>query len=301
MIYAIIDIGSNTIRMAVYKVQSDNLEMLIKKKYTVGLAAYIENQCMSPAGIDKACTVLNKFKAFLHNFKIDNVSAFATAALRNIKNSETAVKEISERTGLQIKVISGEEEARFDFISVIKSMQVSEGLIVDIGGASTEIVIYKNKVIEKSVSLPIGSLNMYIKNVADIIPSQREALIINKLVLNALSDISLPKGKGLIICGIGGSFKAMWQLNCHMMTNNIDSKEVSLDNLSAILNNFLIDNISLNKALETLIDAVPERVKTVIPGMLIAQAIANYFNSSNIIYSDSGVREGYLYDMMQTK
>ena len=84
MIYTIIDIGSNTIRMAVYNVQNGQMEMLIKKKYTIGLGAYIENKRMSSIGIDKACNVLNKFKIFLNNFKIDNVSAFATAALRNI-------------------------------------------------------------------------------------------------------------------------------------------------------------------------------------------------------------------------
>ena len=98
MIHGIIDIGSNTIRMAIYDIKGQQIDFLMKKKHMVGLAAYLENNVMSQAGIDKVCEVLFEFKAFLEIFHISNVDAFTTAALRNCKNSQEAVAEIIRRT-----------------------------------------------------------------------------------------------------------------------------------------------------------------------------------------------------------
>ena len=70
MIHGIIDIGSNTIRMAIYDINGQQIDFLMKKKHMVGLAAYLENNVMSQAGIDKVCEVLFEFKAFLEIFHI---------------------------------------------------------------------------------------------------------------------------------------------------------------------------------------------------------------------------------------
>ena len=82
MIQAIIDIGSNTVRMAIYQIDSGRIEMLMKKKHMVGLAAYLKNGEMQQQGIDKLCEVLNEFKEFLSSFRITDITAFTTAALR---------------------------------------------------------------------------------------------------------------------------------------------------------------------------------------------------------------------------
>jgi len=87
------------------------------------------------------------------------VAAFTTAALRNAKNSREAVAAIEERTGIKIQVISGDEEATFDFIGATHNLQNDSGLLIDIGGGSTEIVTYRDRQIQYKTSLPIGSLS----------------------------------------------------------------------------------------------------------------------------------------------
>lgn len=87
MLYGIIDIGSNTIRMAIYLIEGSHIEMLMKKKHTVGLAAYLKGGVMQQQGIDKAVEILNEFQDFLRSFQITQVITFTTAALRNAKNS----------------------------------------------------------------------------------------------------------------------------------------------------------------------------------------------------------------------
>ena len=72
MLYAVIDIGSTTMRMAIYQISPDKLELVHKHKYTVGLAAYVQDGFMTLAGIDKACEILSKFQAFLTSFNIKN-------------------------------------------------------------------------------------------------------------------------------------------------------------------------------------------------------------------------------------
>ena len=174
MLYAVIDIGSTTIRMAIYEILDNKLNLIHKRKYTVGLASYVKDNVMEQAGIDKACEILNSFKSFLTSFNIENVSAFTTAALRNAQNSKEAVAEIIARTGIDLHIISGDEEATYDFIAATHELDYHDGFIIDIGGASTELIRFAdNKIIQKT-SLPIGSLALHTKYATDFLPSEEE-------------------------------------------------------------------------------------------------------------------------------
>lgn len=298
MIHGIIDIGSNTVRMAIYKVEHGKLEMLMKKKYPVGLAAYIKGNRMQQEGIDKTCEVLTEFKVFLETFHITNVAAFTTAALRNVDNSEEAVREIVDRTGIDIQVISGDEEATFDFIGATHAAQIDEGILIDIGGASTEIVVYKDGKMLQMASLPIGSLAMHTKFVEGLLPGKAEEEEIRRAVLLSLQESGLSADDcGNCICGIGGTFKGAAKLNSELFKLPADHKEISVEKIEEMIRYFECDsNLVSTDLLDVLIKVVPDRIKTILPGLIIADTLASYFGSKIIIYSDSGVREGYLYD-----
>ena len=131
-----------------------SLNLIHKRKYTVGLASYVKDNVMEQAGIDKACEILNSFKSFLTSFNIENVSAFTTAALRNAQNSKEAVAEIITRTGIDLHIISGDEEATYDFIAATHELDYHDGFIIDIGGASTELIRFAdNKIMQKLACL----------------------------------------------------------------------------------------------------------------------------------------------------
>ena len=175
MLQAIIDIGSSTVRMAVYDISpAGGAEMLLKKKHIVGLAGYVEDGRMTQAGIDKAVDILLEFRSFLDCFHIDHVRAFTTAALRNASNSREAVAEIERRTGLSIRVISGDEEATFDFIGATHGLAGERGLLVDIGGGSTELVAFAAGRIERKVSLAMGATAFHARFSAAVLPSRAE-------------------------------------------------------------------------------------------------------------------------------
>ena len=297
MLHGIIDIGSNTIRMAVYLIEGGHFEQLMKRKATVGLASYVEDGIMQQEGIDRAVETLLDYKKLLHCFRITNVEAFTTAALRNARNSQQAVGEIESRTGIKIRVISGDEEATLDFIGATHSLNNASGLLIDIGGGSTEIVTYRDRQIQYKTSLPIGSLSFAKKYVSSILPTMNECLDMYgeaEATIGAAADfINVCEAE---IVGIGGTFKGACALNNELFNLPAVNRRLETKNIRQIIGSFVGDLGMTQEMAISLMRSVPERIHTIIPGLVIANVLARRFQSHWITYSDSGVREGYIFD-----
>ena len=302
MLYGMIDIGSNTVRMAIYRIEGTHVEMLMKKKHTVGLAAYLRDGVMQQQGIDKAVEILKEFRAFLLSFNITHVVAFTTAALRNAKNSAAAVGEIERRTGLPIRVITGDEEATYDFIGATHDLNEDAGLLIDIGGASTEIVSYSAGKIEQKISLPIGSLAFRTKYVHGMLPTKAECQAMCEEAEATLSAATaFADVREASIAGIGGTFKGAAALYNALYEKPFDNVKMEAARLKALIECFT-DEHGINEAMTAmLMKTVPDRIHTVIPGLIIAEVLAARFHCKEITYSDSGVREGYIYSEVLNK
>ena len=299
MLHGIIDIGSNTVRMAIYLIEGSHMEMLLKKKHIVGLAGYLRDGMMQQQGIDKAVEILAEFKSFLETFRITNVSAFTTAALRNAKNSREAVSQIEERTGIPIRVITGDEEATFDFIGATRMLQSEDGLLIDIGGGSTEIVTYRQRNIEYKTSLPIGSLAFRTQYVAGLLPTLTECMQMQAAAAEVLAGSTEFSGIQVDgIAGIGGTFKGAAALYNIMFNQPAANTRMETKRLRTIIGTFVSDHEMTQEMSIALMRAVPDRMHTIIPGLVIADVLARSFNAKGITYSDSGVREGYIYDQI---
>ena len=295
--YGIIDIGSNTIRLNIYRVENNQPVLLLSKKNAAGLASYIVHGHMTPNGIARAAQVLNGFKALLDEFNIEGF-AFATAALRNIDNSAEAIQDLTRQTGLSIVLLPGEKEAELDFLGVTHSIPLASGLLVDIGGASTELVVYQGKKILKTFSMPLGSLNMYNKHVAHLIPTRSERKLIKQEVLNALAtDADFSKNLYANIsgiCGVGGTLRAASRLNNELFELAPDNREINAANIKKIiklLENDEEDELLSIDTLEILLKVVPDRVRTILPGMIILHTLIKYFGIKAIQISCTGVRK----------
>ncbi|SHE30874.1 phosphatase [Alkalibacter saccharofermentans] len=294
MIYALVDVGSNTMRMNIYKCEEHSIKLLFGTKNPAGLAGYVENGSMSQKGIKKAISVLMEFKSIVDNFDIDELYVFATASLRNIDNSEDAVDQIQNKTGLNIDVISGEDEAILDFIGATKVVDVTDGLIVDIGGGSTELVTFENKKIINAISIPIGSLNLYKKCVSQLLPDKKEKKLIRDTIKSELEDIGEIINKPYkIICGVGGTVRATKKLNNSIYDLPDENIEIDIKNIKKILK---ILSKNSRDSLDAILQVVPDRIHTIIPGMMILNEVSKVFKSDQIVVSSYGVREGYLYD-----
>ena len=311
MLHGIIDIGSSTVRMAVYDIRGGDIEMLLKKKHVVGLAAYVKDGVMTQAGIDKAVEILAEFTGFLKCFHITRVAAFTTAALRNAKNSKEAVAEIERRTGLAIRVITGDEEATFDFIGATHAFGHQDGLLVDIGGGSTELVAFARGKIMQKVSLPLGATDFHARFSDDVLPTLAECRRMEEEAGRVLADIdryvtdakktalgsavSFNTLRADALAGIGGTFKSGLALYNAVYDMPMENLTIDARALPELIRRFTSDRDLPQDDVILLMRAVPDRLPTILPGLTIAHVVCQHFGATRITYSDSGVREGYIY------
>lgn len=288
---AIIDIGSNTIRLCVYEVSAGgDIRQTFKLKHVVGLAGHIDKKnCLTQDGINETCASLLRFRDALDGMDISETHIFATASLRNILNTESVVQTVKRETGYDVTVISGEEEAICDFMGATNRTPITDGLLVDIGGGSTELVVCKDGKLEQAYSLTIGSLSMFSRHVARVLPSKAQA---EKIHLEAAEKLAAFKSKKVrAICGVGGTMRALYKLNNSVFGQPPENRTVSVGNAKKLLNLIATDtHMMVNKIL----NLCPERIHTITPGFIILNAIIKKYGCETIIVSESGVREGYL-------
>ncbi|MBR5908700.1 MAG: exopolyphosphatase [Schwartzia sp.] len=297
MLQAMIDIGSNTIRMAVYKIEDGHATQIMKRKHTVGLSAYVKDGVMQEEGVRRAAEVVSEYRDFLAGMGVENTIAFTTAALRNATNSAEAVAALESRTGLPIRVISGEEEAAFDFAGAIHDLASDNGVILDIGGGSTEIVTYRSRRVSRKWSLPFGSLSLKVAYVKDLLPTPEEAEAIRTEVFKAVNLFccKLPPMRNTVACGIGGTFKGTCAL--YRMMYDLPEETTRMDprRFGAMLAHYVSPTPPKEEDAVRLMLATPDRIHTLLPGLILADVLTEALNCREVVYSDSGVREGYLY------
>ncbi len=292
--YAVIDIGSNTIRLAIYKIEENRIVPMLNNKAVVGLASYInKNHAMKQSGMLVAAQTLNEFKDVLSHLNIEAVFPFATASLRNIQNQSEVLDYLKTETGFDIRVLSGDEEAVFDYYGAVQRVKMEGGLLVDVGGGSTELVFYGQDGIIDTKSMGIGSLNLFKKYVSEIIPSKKEVVAIQKDVEEHLSQLVLAKVPLLTepICAVGGTARAILKVLKHSKDKDISLSQYPCSELDKLV------DMSLNvmqKMTQRILKHAPDRVHTFVPGLLILNTIAHYYGSETILTSAYGVREGYL-------
>lgn len=297
--YGIIDIGSNTIRLNIYKIHKKSFKLILKNKESVGLANYVVNDRLCLDGIQAATKALYSYKKILDHLKITNYSAFATASLRNIKNSTQATTMLKMMTGLDIEILSGEDEGILGYKGALFDTKLEEGLLVDIGGGSTELVHFKDKNVLSSNSNKIGSLSMFVKHVNRVLATPAEVKAMRKEANRVLKqNISKEKNSKLTIIGVGGTLRACLKINNYINAYGDENTVISLLDLNLIMKHLMEDYSS---AKLTILRVCPDRIHTLFPGLCILKTIMSQTKSDKIIVSQLGVREGYLAQKLSNK
>lgn len=289
---AAIDIGSNTIRLCAYHVKNGQLSMFLNQRVMAKLGSKTQNGALTEEGIEVACKALEELKQYIKQYQIETVFAFATAALRNITNSKEAVSFIEQKTGFCIDVLSGEEEACFTFSGAAKAHNITDGLIADIGGGSTELVLIQKSQVKKAVSLPIGSLTSFVRFVGKR-PARPEQIMAIRACVRQMIETQFSDEKATVLYGIGGAPRAAMELEKLLYP---DSGGV-IKTLEQLLYQLLEDEVLAEKSI---LQASPERLDTALPGMAILCEVASFFNCKQLDICRAGVREGYLYKQLES-
>lgn len=288
--YGVVDIGSNTVRLEVYKVGEEYLQLFFKKKINLGLSSYVEDGVISEKGIQRLITTLDDFKTISDNLLVKDLFVFATAAIRNSVNSKQVINKIRKDLGLEVDLITGEMEAELGYKAVTSSFGIDSGLNIDIGGGSSEITVFNDGEFKVSKSFTEGSLSMFRKHVNGIIPTKKEAKKIRREVRDFIETEKISKEEWKKITGVGGTIRMLGKLVREYYDKNNKTK-INLKKLKPIIRDLMNGE---KETTRMLLQIAPDRIHTAVPGALILMEFCKYFSVRKLLVSDSGVRTGYL-------
>lgn len=292
MKYAVVDMGSNSMRLSVYDAhENGDFDLIFSEKKMAGLANYIEYGALSRKGIEVACEILRGFQWILRHFNISDMHVFATASLRNIKNTDEASEDIYDKTDIKVDVLSGKEEAELGYYGAITKCDENLGAMFDIGGGSTEVTSIKIGKIQHAQSVGIGSLNLFNLFVSKIWPDKSEIKQIRECIDSELESIDFPDEKSECIGGIGGTARAALKISNFYFDRPETNRFIYLDELKEISS---ILTARRGSARKLILKNCPDRIHTILPGIIIMDELCRRMCSDKIFISKYGVREGYL-------
>lgn len=294
MLYGIIDLGSNSIRLNVYDCQQEHTKLLFSKKETAGIISYIKKGILNEEGITLLCTILKGFQTVLSTVDVKVYRVFSTAALRNLKNAESLIRIIQETCGIAIDLLSGEEEGALSFYGASLQLQQQEGLLIDVGGGSSELVYFKDHLIQQVFSIPVGSLSMFNRYISKILPKGKEQEAIRERIHKEIVKempvdfpITLP-----FLCGVGGTMRAITSLLEALAIKDPCAVVFPANDFQTFYNTYKSDPRAVCHAM---LKTRPDRIHTLLPGLFIVLEIITFFQCEQLQVSNYGVREGYLY------
>ncbi len=297
-ITTIIDIGSNSMRMVVFKKSSRFGFHLInesKSKVKISEGCYENNGNLQNIPLQRAYDALKSFLQIAKNLKSRKILCVATSALRDAPNGADFVKRVSKELGLNIKVIDGQKEAYYGGTAALNMLPQKSFVTVDIGGGSTEFAFVEDKNIKETISLKIGTVRiqeLYFKN--NDLDGAREYIIEQ---LEQLPTSSLDT-----IVGLGGSARALSRMI--LARDNYPLNVLHGFKYDVSKNYKLFENIVNAKDTKELkqLGVRKDRYDTIKEGTFIFKTILEYFEAKEVITSGVGVREGvYLTDLLRTQ
>ncbi len=293
--FAVLDIGSNSVRLVAYGGTARNPLPIYNEKSFCRLGAGVAVSGRIEGDYwDDAMHSFSRFRAISKNLKVRYLKAVATAAVREAENASEFVKHAQKILKTEIQILSGEEEANYAAYGALMGFYQVDGLVADLGGGSLELAQVEQGVIEELASLPLGVL------VLDKACKQDRAAVYGK-IRTALADIKwLNKNKGKPIYLVGGTWRAM--ASVYMENVNYGLKVLHHFKLSAqMVAPFLKEMAGLTQNQTDVLEAASINRRASIPNAAIMlQELFAATQSDRAFISACGLREGIIYDTLSS-
>jgi exopolyphosphatase/guanosine-5'-triphosphate,3'-diphosphate pyrophosphatase len=212
---AIIDIGSRSVKLEIYALKDGTHKLMFKASEPTFLGRNMQHGEISEVAMTATLDALRTFKNHINNYDEVKIYAIATAAMRIAKNARTFSQEILRVLGdnAEFEIIPGEREAYYDYLGAVNTLSIRDFLLIDVGGASTELALVKDRKLIKSVSLNFGSLSITERFFRDNVQAHNISEAEHS-VKQELDKIDwLKDARGLPIVGLGSSIYAMGKYN----------------------------------------------------------------------------------------
>ena len=291
--FAVIDIGSNSVRLEVFRRISRNPRPLFVEKVLCGIGRdMVSTGQLHRAGTARALQGLARFRTLIDGMGVANIKVVATAAVRDATNGEEFIADAAGEIGVDVRVLTGKEEAHLAAFGVIAGIPDADGLVGDLGGGSLELAEIKNGKIGKGATFPLGPLRLMdvsrgkIKRAAEFVDEEFKAK-------KWLKDL---KGRRLYL--VGGIWRNFSAVLMHHQERSIQ-----------VLQNFVVTASDARNMAATLTDLGVEALEEVpklsgrrreaMPyGALVLDRLIKATGVTQVVTSSYGVREGVLYESL---
>ncbi len=298
--FAAVDIGSNSVRLKIARLQGGRLRQLHEDREVTRLGQGVFGSgFLTPDSIADTVRVLRRFHRATQQIVTDNVRVAATSALRDARNSQAFLEWIRSATGWRVEIISGVEEARLIHLGLISGSRVDSAptLMMDLGGGSCELTVSRGGHIRDAVSLPLGAVRLTNEFLRHDPPRKGELKRLRGFVareVNRVVDrITNAKVKGVI--ATSGTAEALAAVASHMRSGvNRQRNLVSRAEMSRIAKRIARLPVGERRKVEGI---GPRRAEIIVAGATVYHELLERLDLKGFRYSPLGLRDGILAQM----
>jgi exopolyphosphatase/guanosine-5'-triphosphate,3'-diphosphate pyrophosphatase len=291
---AVIDIGSNSVRLVVYEQMARSLISVFNEKTLCGLGREVQSTgLLAPDAVEKALTSLKRFHALCKIQKVGRVYAIATAACRDASNGPDFIARAERICGAKIEILSGPREARLSALGVVSGVHRPDGIVGDLGGGSLELIDVRGHRVRGGITLPLGSLALQ-----DL--AHKSLKRADRIVRNELSEAPrLAAGRGRTFYAVGGTWRALARI--HIIQSGYPLKVMhgySIPAAEALVFAQRLRRLAAANMLANIEAVADARRPLLTYAALVLEHIIRTARPKTITFSTFGVREGLLFSML---
>ena len=298
---AAIDVGSNAIRLLIGKVdENGKAEALESLRVPVRLGKdTFKNGIISEMSMQEAVKTFASFQNVIHDYGVSQLRAVSTSAMREAVNQDILADRILQATGIQVDVISGEEEARLIHLGVSKVVDLHgcTALLIDIGGGSMEATLSVNGSILFAESYKIGAVRL----LSQLSRLDKPGVSVEELVREYIESPRrrirqiLQNQQVTLLVGTGGNVEELGEL-AHKLLNRRTNRAINLDDLGALIER--LGGLSYEERIHQL-GLRPDRADVILPAAILLKAIVEETLQHETIIPHVGLKDGVLWDLAE--
>ena len=301
---AAIDVGTNTIRLTVAEVQEDDTyRVLDEEREMVRLGENLDRTGrLSDAAIERALTAIGKMKAIADGFKVRQIRAIATSAVREAANGRQFIREVSRQHKVRIDVISGDEEAQLAFLTASRhfDFQGSSTAVVDIGGGSMEVILSAGTAIDHVYSLPLGAVRVTDRLVrSDPLKPRHWREMKQEIDRGIRSVLRQPHHRAEIMIGSGGTFTSLAHISKFQREGRHGAVQGYVLTPSDIIHLLRQLRNTPLQARREIPGLSPDRADIIVAGAAVISRLVRGLGTQRIMVNERGIRDGLLLRMIQ--
>lgn len=290
---AIVDIGSNSVRLVAYQSLSRALTPIFNEKAMCALGkGVITTGRLADDGVEKALRALRRYRALCQTMGVDNIEVIATAAARDAQNGPAFLAAAREAIGRDITLLPGRREAELSALGVVSAIHAPDGVVGDLGGGSLELIDVKGHDLGKGITLPLGGLALMDASKK----STREAARIARKAIEEAKPLANLKGR--VFYAVGGTWRSLARLHMRQRNYPLDvMHNYRIQTSEAAEFAELVERVD-SDALEAIASVSAARRPLLAYGAIVLDEIIRKARPREIVISAAGVREGLLFERL---